>query len=126
LLIVSVTLGLGSGPAMAGDQAVMQPLPVSCQAVSDAELANLNGKQYAIPSLDLRQAARCIYTQLPAEAQHDIGCAVRVAKTIYTCINRAPAAPVSQPPAAGSVPGLPGAATGPGPLPHVPPPFFIY
>jgi len=118
LLIVLVTLGLGSAPAMAGDQAVMQPLPASCQTVSDAELANLNGKQYAIPSLDLRQAERCVYTQLPAEAQHDIGCAVRVAKTIRTCINRAPAA--------GSVPGLPGAGTGPGPLPHLTPPFVIY
>jgi hypothetical protein len=44
LLIVLLTLGLCSVPAMAGDQAVIQPLPATCQPVSDVELTKLSGR----------------------------------------------------------------------------------
>jgi hypothetical protein len=79
LLIMLLTLGLCSVPAMAGDQAVIQSLPASCQPVSDEELANMKGTQLSMPSLDLRQVARCIYSKLPPEAQRDI---MRVAEAI--------------------------------------------
>jgi hypothetical protein len=45
LVIVLLTLGLYSVPALAGDNAVIQPLPASCQPVSDVELSQMRGKQ---------------------------------------------------------------------------------
>jgi hypothetical protein len=85
LVIVLLTLGLWSAPAMAGDHAVIQQLPASCQPVSDVELAQLSGKQGF--SFNWCQVARCIYNQLPPPTQQKILCAVQVARTIYSCVN---------------------------------------
>jgi len=108
LLIVLLTLGLGTVPAMAGDQAVMQPLPASCQPVSDAELCQLNGKGLRMSTPDLRQLTMCVYNKLPEETQGKLFQAYQVAKTVYTCIHGAPAAPAagapSATPAAAAVP----------------------
>jgi hypothetical protein len=110
LLIVLLTLGLSTVPAMAGDQVVMQPLPVSCQPVGDAELCRLNGKGLRMSTTDLRQLGMCFYNKLPAETQQNVLRAYQVAKTVYTCIHGAPAVPV-----AGSSPAdtVPAAAAAP-------------
>lgn len=115
LVILLLTMGLWSAPVMAGDNGTIQQLPALCQPVSDAELANMNGKQFA-PSLFLHRVARCISSKLPPETKQNIRCAVRVAKTISTCIHGAPAAPALQSPTANSVPTAAAslaAATGP-------------
>jgi hypothetical protein len=85
LVIVLLTLGLWSAPAMAGDHAVIQQLPASCQPVSDVELSQLSGKQGF--SFNWCQVARCIYSQLPPPTQQKILCAVQVARMINSCIN---------------------------------------
>lgn len=84
LVIVLLTMGLAWGPApvVAGDKAVMQ-LPQSCQPVTDAELAQLSGKQGN--SFDLCQVARCIYSHLPPNAQRKVACVVRVINCINPC-----------------------------------------
>lgn len=46
LVIVLLTLGLCSVPALAGDSPVIQQLPASCQPVSDAELSQIQGKGF--------------------------------------------------------------------------------
>jgi hypothetical protein len=84
LVIVLLTLGLVSVPAMAGDNAVIQQLPASCQPVSDVELSQLSGK-FGF-RFDLCQVARCIYTQLPPPTQDKITCAVRVVRTFISCV----------------------------------------
>jgi len=108
LLIVLLTLGLGSVSAMAGDQAVMEQLPASCQPVSDAELCQLNGKGLRMSTTNLRQLTMCVYNKLPEETQAKLLHVYQVAKTVYTCIHGTPAAPVTgTPPAAAAAAAVP-------------------
>ncbi len=86
MLIVLLTLGLGSVPAMAGEQAVTQPLPASCQPVSDVELTQLNGKAMMRTSF-LGEIVRCIESKLPPSAQQEIS---RVVQAVNILIGRAP------------------------------------
>ena len=44
ILLLAVSLNLGASMALAGENAVIQPLPSACQSVSDAELSQIQGK----------------------------------------------------------------------------------
>jgi hypothetical protein len=70
LVTVLLTLGLCSVPAMAGDNAVIQQLPASCQPVSDVELSQIQGKGLinfnGCAQAFLCQAVRCVWAnQVP-------------------------------------------------------------
>ena len=86
VLIVLLTLGLCSVPALAGDQAVIQSLPASCQPVSDVELTQLNGKAMMRTSF-LGEIVRCIESKLPPSAQQEIS---RVVEAVRILTGRAP------------------------------------
>ncbi len=78
LVILLLTLGLWSVPALAGDNVVMQPLPAASQPVDDAQLSQMNGK-FLKPVYDVRQAAQCLFNKLPPNVRTEI---VWVAQTI--------------------------------------------
>ena len=86
LLIVLLTLGLCSVPAMAGDQAVIQPLPASCQPVSDVQLSDMNGRLAARPDL-FQIAVRYVESKIPPRAQQEIS---RVVEAVRILTGRAP------------------------------------
>jgi hypothetical protein len=44
ILLLAVGLNLGASVALAGDHAVIQPLPTACQPLSDVELSQMRGK----------------------------------------------------------------------------------
>jgi len=86
LLMVLLTLGLCTVPAMAGDQAVMQQLPAACQPVSDAELSQLNGKFAAWANTDLGKVAMCVFNKLPDDTKADLLRLHSAAAKIYTAV----------------------------------------
>lgn len=68
LVILLLTIGLawGPAPALAEGKAVNQPLPLTCQPVSDAELTQISGKFFRFNNnLNFCQVARCVYQKLP-------------------------------------------------------------
>jgi hypothetical protein len=90
LLIVLLTLGLCSVPAPAGDQAVIQPLPASCQPVSDVELAQLNGKAMMRTDL-LGLAVRYVESKIPPRAQQEISRVVEAVRILTGGPTKVPA-----------------------------------
>jgi hypothetical protein len=83
ILLLTLGLSLGSAPALAEDQAVIQSMPVACQPVSEAELAQLNGKFFSFDSSTLFRVAFCAYrTFTPVETQQRI---YRVVQAVRTC-----------------------------------------
>jgi hypothetical protein len=44
ILLLTLGLSLGVAPALAGENAVIQPLPSACQPISDVELSQMRGK----------------------------------------------------------------------------------
>ena len=86
VVIFLLTLGLSVGvaPALAED-AVIQPLPMACQPVSDTELSQLNGKFFSFDKTILIRAAFCAYkTFTPVETQQRI---CRVVQVFRSCFN---------------------------------------
>jgi len=89
ILLLALGLSLGSAPALAEDQAVVQPLPAACQPVNDAELAQLNGKFLNFNNINWRQVALCVYQKLPLseDTRSTIRCAYQTCQTFRSCFN---------------------------------------
>lgn len=87
IFLLALGLSLGTAPALAADQAVVQSPVAACQPVSETELSQMNGKFFTFDKTTLLQAARCIYQKLPEDTQTRILCVVRTVRTFKSCFN---------------------------------------
>ncbi len=90
LVVLLLTLGLSMGPApaLAADQPVLQDMPAACQPVSEAQLAELNGKFFSFDKTTLLRAAyRAYKTFTPEDTQERVSRVVRTLRSCFTQTN---------------------------------------
>ncbi|MEJ2071337.1 MAG: hypothetical protein P8X65_12960 [Syntrophobacterales bacterium] len=96
ILLLTLGLSLGVAPALAGENAVIQPLPSACQPVSDVELSQMRGKLLAVGTVGtdgtdgcfnsfLCNAVRSFWVnKVPAKFKQS--CLGQKLKSYYRCI----------------------------------------
>jgi hypothetical protein len=98
LMILLLTLGISMGPApaLAENEAVLQPFPAAYQPVSEAELSEMSGKFLYFNNFDLRQVACCVYQKLPlsentraqiSSAKAQVKCVYQAGQSFRSCFN---------------------------------------